>query len=82
MSKDYLLYFEQFLKISCRKSRNIILIGDLNHDLLTKSGNNLKIVMNNQNFSSFQCLPTHTLKESSTCLDVVFCNSPELISSN
>ena len=76
MSKDFLTYLEQFLKISSRESKKFILIGDLNHDLLTKNGNNLKIVMNNQNFSCFQNLPNHTLKESSTCLNVVFCNSP------
>jgi len=58
-----------------------VLIGDLNQDLLTNNGNNLKFLMESQNFKSYQNKPSHIIKNSQTCIDNVFCNNNELISS-
>jgi hypothetical protein len=80
MSKEYLNYLEQYLKVLSRKSKSIVLVGDLNHDLHSNNGNNLKILMENQNFISYQNNPTHIIKNSKTCIDVVYCNNNELIS--
>jgi endonuclease/exonuclease/phosphatase family metal-dependent hydrolase len=86
MSHEYLIYLEQFLKVTSRKSKSIVLVGDLNQDLLSENGTNLKTLMASQNAigksnTSFQNLPTHIMKKSKTCIDVVFCNNHELISS-
>jgi exonuclease III len=80
MSKEYLNYLEQYLKVLSRKSKSIVLVGDLNHDLHSNNGNNLKILMENQNFICYQNNPTHIMKNSKTCIDVVYCNNNELIS--
>ena len=81
MSSDYLLYLEQYIKKTSKKCKSIVLIGDLNQDLLTNNGNNLKFLMESQNFKSYQNKPSHIIKNSQTCIDNVFCNNNELISS-
>ena len=81
MSSGYLLYLEQYIKKTTKKCKSIVLIGDLNQDLLTNNGNNLKFLMESQNFKSYQNKPSHIMKNSQTCIDNVFCNNNELISS-
>ena len=44
MSKEYLNYLEQYLKVLSRKSKSIVLVGDLNHDLHSNNGNNLRFL--------------------------------------
>jgi hypothetical protein len=57
MSKEYLNYLEHYLKVLSRKSKSIVLVGDFNHDLHSNNGNNLKILMEGQNFISYQKQP-------------------------
>jgi hypothetical protein len=45
-----LIYLEQFLKVTSRKSKSIVLVGDLNHDLHSENGTNLKLL---DGFSKF-----------------------------
>ncbi len=81
MSNDYLAYLEDYLKSLGRKSKSVTLIGDLNMDLLSNNSTKLSILLENFNFKSFQNKPTHIMKSSQTCIDVVFSNNSELISS-
>ena len=78
----YLNYLDLHLKnlISSNHS-NITLIGDLNQDLHSSNGDNLKSLMENYNFKSYQNLASRVAKTSSTCLDVVFSTSDSLIDS-
>ena len=50
-------------------------------DLLSTKGNKFISLLETLNFKSYQNKPTHFNKNSSTCWDVVFCNSPELFNS-
>ena len=89
-SPVYLVHLEELLKsFTMKKISNLTLIGDLNQDLLTQNGDNLKSLMENFNFKSFMNLPTRQTSRkisgvdhvSSTCLDVVYSNS-NLLSDN
>jgi hypothetical protein len=78
--QNTLNYLEQYLKVLSLKSKSIVLVGYLSHDLHSNNGNNLKILMENQNFISYQNNPTHIKKNSKPCIDVIYCNNNELIS--
>lgn len=80
-SKIYLDYLDNYLKKSKLNKSSCILIGDLNHDLLTDKGDNLKFLLSNYNFDSYIDKPTRITSKSSTLLDVIFCNNKDLIKS-
>ena len=76
----FLNFLETHLKhLISANHRNITLIGDLNQDLLTSNGDNLKSLLECFNFKSFQNEPFRVAKTSSTCLDVVFSNTGSFI---
>ena len=76
----FLNFLETHLKhLISANHRNITLIGDLNQDLLTSNGDNLKSLLECFNFKSFQNEPSRVAKTSSTCLDVVFSNTGSFI---
>jgi hypothetical protein len=84
-----LAHLEKILESLIEKNRsNVTLIGDLNQDLLSANGDNLRSLMESFNFASHMNLPTRTSSRkisgvdhvSSTCIDVVYSNS-NLISS-
>jgi hypothetical protein len=85
----YLAHLEKILESLIGKNRsNVTLIGDLNQDLLSVNGDNLRSLMESFNFTSHMNLPTRTSSRkisgvdhvSSTCIDVVY-SSSNLISS-
>ena len=88
-SPVYLVHLEDLLKtFFAKKFINLTLIGDLNQDLLSINGDNLKSLMSAFNLKSHMNSPTRiacrkiagTDHLSETCIDVVYSNS-NLISS-
>lgn len=80
-SKKYLLHLEHILTSLNLKS-NTLLIGDLNHDLLSNNGNNLLSLMSSYNFTNFNNKPTRISNDSTTLLDVLFANCDNIISNS
>ena len=64
---DYLKHLGKVIKLLRFKSKSpCILIGDLNQDLLSVNGDNLKSLLANSNFHSYLDKPTHIAKTKSS----------------
>lgn len=74
----YLSYLRSFLE-SLKLTNKIILFGDLNQDLHSPNGDDLRSLMAYFNFTEHGNQPTRIAKTSSTLIDVVFSNSPDLV---
>lgn len=77
-SNDFLIHIEEKIK-SLPPCRPIFILGDFNQDLLSVRGDKLKAVMLDYNFSTLIDTPTHFVGDSSSLIDVFFCNKPENI---
>ena len=83
-SPVYIVHLEELLKnLFGKKFTNLTIIGDLNQELLSINGDNLKSLMSSFNLKSHMNSPTRiacrkiarTDHLSETCLDVVYSNS-------
>ena len=72
---------ESCLQRAAAKSKEVIVTGDLNCDLLAKKTSlkeckQLKVMLKTENLSQFITKPTRITKHSKTLLDVIITNSP------
>ena len=77
-SNEYLKHLEEQIKL-ISPLRSSFIIGDLNHDLLTKNSDNLKSLMLDYNFTTLIDSPTHRMGNSASSIDIVFFNTADSI---
>ena len=75
---DHLPHLEAMIQ-RCKGSAKTFVIGDLNQNLLTSNGDQLKSLMNSYNFTSLVSSPTHLQGKTPTSIDCVFTNDIDMV---
>ena len=77
---EYWVSFENIIENASEENLNIIIMGDLNHDILNQYNNNkLSKILSKFNLQNLITEPTRVDNKSSTCIDLILTNHNAII---
>lgn len=74
-------YIQDVFRTVCLRNKSVFILGDFNDDLLLK-GNSISKTINNNNLTQVIDKATRTTSTSSTLLDLIITNKPDIILSH